>query len=106
MSVNAASAAGAYADAIRRATQGAEAGASAGAKSLPESFGDLLAQQVNNVEQTAKAGEAAATQAAAGQGNMVDLVTQVAEAEVVLQTAVTIRDQVISAYQDIMKMPM
>lgn len=106
MSINATSAAGAYAEALQRAAQAPGTGAETAAKSLPGSFGDLLAQQVQGLETSAKAGEAAATQAAAGQGNLVDLVTQVAEAEVMLQTAVTIRDQVISAYQDIMKMPM
>ena len=105
MSINATSAVGAYAEALKR---GAQSGSGDGARvqqSLPETFSDLLAQQVHTLEKTAKAGEAAAIQTAAGQGNLVDLVTQVSEAEVVLQTAVTIRDRVISAYQEIMKMP-
>ncbi len=107
MSISVTNAAGAYTDAIKRMAQSAtgESGAGAGAKNPIESFGQILSQQVSAVENTAKAGEAAATQAAAGQGNLVDLVTQVAEAEVMLQTAVTVRDRVISAYQEIMRMP-
>lgn len=106
MSINLASATGAYTDAIKRmAEAGKEAGSAAGSKNPIQTFGDVLAQQVSNVETATKSGEAAATQAAAGQGNLVDLVTQVAEAEVMLQTAVTVRDRVISAYQEIMRMP-
>jgi len=99
-------AAGAYADALKRmgpSAAGTEL-STAPANRLG-AFGEMLAQQVNNIESTGKASEAAATQAAAGQGNLVDLVTQVAEAEVMLQTAVTVRDRVISAYQEIMRMP-
>lgn len=106
MSINATSAAGAYADALKRAAQGGGSSGAGAAGNVAESFSDLLAQQVTGLEKSALAGEAAATKAAAGQGDLVTLVTQVAEAEVMLQTAVTIRDQVISAYQDIMKMPM
>ena len=105
MSINIASAAGAYTDAIKRmaeATQGADGGA---VKNPVQSFGDVLAQQVTNLESTGKASEAAATKAAAGQGNLVDLVTRVAEAELMLQTAVSVRDKVITAYQEIMRMP-
>jgi flagellar hook-basal body complex protein FliE len=106
MSINAASAAGAYTDAIKRMADTAQgAGGGTGAKNPIESFGDVLAQQVNNVESAAKTSEAAATKAAAGQGNLVDLVTQVAEAEVMLQTAVSVRDKVVNAYQEIMRMP-
>lgn len=106
MSINVTSAAGAYADALKRAAQGSGTEGAGAVKSLPETFGNLLAEQVQGLEASAKAGEAAATKAAAGEGNLLDLVTQVAEAEVMLQTAVTIRDQVVSAYQDIMSMPM
>jgi flagellar hook-basal body complex protein FliE len=38
-------------------------------------------------------------------GSLVDVVTAVAEAETTLQTVVAVRDKVIAAYQDIMKMP-
>jgi len=108
MSVNIANAAGAYTDAIKRMAEAATSDTGAAGpsgKNPVETFSQVLSQQVSNVESTAKASEAAATQAAAGQGNLVDLVTQVAEAEVMLQTAVTVRDRVISAYQEIMRMP-
>ena len=36
---------------------------------------------------------------------MVDVVTAVAETEVALSTMVTVRDKVIAAYEEIMRMP-
>ena len=43
--------------------------------------------------------------AAAGKSNMIDVVTAVAESEVAIDTLVSVRDKVISAYEEIMKMP-
>ena len=45
------------------------------------------------------------TQAVQGQGSMIDMVTAVSSAEASLQTVVAVRDQVIQAYQEIMRMP-
>ena len=42
---------------------------------------------------------------AAGKANMVDVVTAVAETETAFQTLVSVRDKVIAAYEDVMKMP-
>jgi len=43
--------------------------------------------------------------AIAGTGNLTDVVSAVAKAELTLQTTVAIRDRVVQAYQDIMRMP-
>ena len=43
--------------------------------------------------------------AAAGKADIVDVVSSVTNAEVTLQAVVAVRDKVIEAYQDIMKMP-
>ena len=42
--------------------------------------------------------------AASGKANVVDVVTAVAESETALQTLVAVRDRVISAYEEIMRM--
>ena len=42
---------------------------------------------------------------AAGKANMVDVVTAVTETEVAIDTLVSVRDKVIAAYEEIMKMP-
>ena len=40
-----------------------------------------------------------------GKANVVDVVTAVAEPEVALETMVSVRDRVIAAYEQIMRMP-
>ena len=52
-----------------------------------------------------KIAEAKAADMAAGNTDIVDLVTAVAETELAVQSMVTVRDRVISAYQEIMRMP-
>ena len=42
---------------------------------------------------------------ATGKANVMDVVTAVAETDVKISTLVSVRDKVISAYEDIMKMP-
>jgi flagellar hook-basal body complex protein FliE len=69
------------------------------------SFSDALASAVKNATATLHTGEAAAAQGAAGKGDIVQVVNAVTTAELTLQTVVAIRDRVIGAYQDIMKMP-
>jgi flagellar hook-basal body complex protein FliE len=68
-----------------------------------------FAQMVQNaVEQTVHASRSAETKMAAhtqGKAELVDVVTSVASAEASLETAMAVRDQVISAYQEIMRMP-
>lgn len=74
--------------------------------SSPEGgFGDLLAQAVSNFSQQGQATEAKAMQAIAGRGDVVDVVTAVAESELALETLVSVRDKVIAAYEELMRMP-
>ena len=42
---------------------------------------------------------------AAGKANLVDVVTAVAETEVTVNALVSVRDKVIQAYEEIMRMP-
>jgi flagellar hook-basal body complex protein FliE len=92
--------------AAARVAGGASEAAAAGATQLPGgSFSDALASALKNATSTLHAGETAAAQGAAGVGDVVQVVNAVTAAELTLQTVVAIRDRVISAYQDIMKMP-
>ena len=43
--------------------------------------------------------------AVSGTGNLTEVVTALSHAELTLQTATAIRDRVVQAYQDIIKMP-
>jgi flagellar hook-basal body complex protein FliE len=57
---------------------------------------------VTEAGQKSDAQSAAAVQ---GKGNMVDVVTAVAETETAIDAVVAVRDRVIAAYEEVMKMP-
>ena len=68
-------------------------------------FGDLLKEALSAVNEAGKKSDAQAAAAVQGKGNMVNVVTAVAETEVAIDAVVAVRDRVIQAYEDIMKMP-
>lgn len=94
----------AYATAARQATN-VSGGQQDGMSGGMQGFGDMLRGVVENMSAANINAEQQTISAVAGKGDLVDVVTAVAEAEVTLQTVVTIRDNVITAYQEIMKMP-
>ena len=94
----------AYAKAAKiAATSGAGEAATAAAPG--SSFGDMLSGVMKDMVNSGRAAEAKTNAVAQGKGDLVDVVTAVNSAEVTLETVVAIRDRVISAYQDIMRMP-
>lgn len=68
-------------------------------------FATMVEQLVGNAADAARTSEATAAQSVQGSADLVDVVTAVNEAEMAMQTLVAVRDRVISAYQDIMRMP-
>ncbi|CAA9317273.1 MAG: Flagellar hook-basal body complex protein FliE [uncultured Microvirga sp.] len=76
-------------------------GASAGGLN----FGSLLQGALEGVAQSGRKAETQAIQAATGKTDIVDVVTAVAESEAALETLVAVRDRVIAAYEEIMRMP-
>ena len=68
-------------------------------------FGTVLQGALDNVAQSGRKAEAQAMAAAAGKADVVDVVTAVAESEAALETLVAVRDRVIAAYEEIMRMP-
>lgn len=77
----------------------------AGASGSGSGFGALLERAVAGTVDAAKGADRAAIDAISGGGDVTSVVTAVARAELALQTAVAIRDRVIQAYQDVMRMP-
>ncbi|NPD65441.1 flagellar hook-basal body complex protein FliE [Lichenicola cladoniae] len=67
-------------------------------------FGDTLAKALQGVVQTGHAADAAAAKGISGEGNLTDVVMAVSRAQMALQSTTAIRDRVVQAYQDIMKM--
>ena len=68
-------------------------------------FGDALTKALGSVVDAGHQADAKSMQAIAGGGNLTDVVTAVSRAELALQSAVAIRDRVVQAYQDVMRMP-
>ena len=100
MAIDPVSAARAY----QQAAQAMQGGAPAtGGESVD--FGGLVQEAIRQAGASANVAESQALQVAGGQGNIVDVVTAIAAAETQLQTVIAVRDQVISAYQEILRMP-
>jgi flagellar hook-basal body complex protein FliE len=102
-----AAAAGAYANMARLADPVTGIGKLAGEGAGGPSFGALLQEAIGSVVDAGHKSDAKAQALITGSGkaDMVDVVTAVSETEVAVQALVSIRDQVIQAYQNVMQMP-
>lgn len=68
-------------------------------------FSVMLEKAFDHLRGSINKSEAISAKSLVKEANLVDLVTAISEAETMLQTAMTMRDKVITAYQDILKMP-
>ena len=68
-------------------------------------FGALLEQTLSEAVDAGHKGEAIATAAVSGQTSLQEVVEAVNAAELTLQTVVAVRDRMIAAYQEILRMP-
>ena len=80
-------------------------GASAGTGGDAGGFGATLERALQGAIDSGHAADGKAMEAIAGGGNLTEVVTALARAELTLQSATAIRDRVVQAYQDIIKMP-
>lgn len=69
------------------------------------SFGEVLKTSILDSVQTMKAGEQMSARAITGEASLPEVVQAVNAAEMTLSTVVAVRDRLISAYQEIMRMP-
>ena len=69
-----------------------------------DDFSATLQRAMQGAVDDFHATDAKVTEALTGGGNLTDVVTAVSRAELTLQTATAVRDRVVAAYQDIMKM--
>lgn len=69
------------------------------------SFPELLEGSINNSMNTQYKGEQVSAKSLVRKAELHEMVTAVTNAELTLQTVVAVRDKVINAYQDILKMP-
>jgi flagellar hook-basal body complex protein FliE len=68
-------------------------------------FGGVLWRAVEGTVNAGHVAEKQAMTAVAGGGDLTEVVQAVTRAELALQVTTAIRDRVVSAYQDIMRMP-
>jgi len=69
------------------------------------SFASVLKEAIASVNDTGHKSDEQTRAMVNGKSNMVNVVTAVAETEVAIDAVVAVRDRVIQAYEDIMKMP-
>lgn len=68
-------------------------------------FMDVLKKMTQQAPETARTAEDQTIKSVFGQTDLPDLISAVSNAEMTLQTVVSIRDKAVSAYQEIMRMP-
>lgn len=67
-------------------------------------FGEMVASLVGQTAQTIGQAEQASIRQVAGKGDLIDVVTAIGAAETALDTMIAVRDRVVSAYGEIMRM--
>ena len=101
MTVSLASARAAY----RNAAAGNGTQGLAPRKTDSSEFSGLVKDAIGSAASTIARGEQVSAQAVVGKAELTDVVTAVTSAELTLQAVVAVRDRVIQAYQEIIRMP-
>lgn len=83
----------------------ASAGYAALPRPAPEGAAGAMAEAAEQFMATMRAAEAQSAAAVAGGGDPHALVTALAEARMALEATVAVRDKVVEAYQDLIRMP-
>lgn len=68
-------------------------------------FSDVLKELAQDAVDTTRSGEKASLQAVEGKTDLQQVVNAVTAAELTVQTVTAVRDRVIAAYQEILRMP-
>ena len=76
-----------------------------GARSETQGAGEAFARVARDFADTVRQGEEAAKSAMTGDADPYALVQALAATELAVETAVTVRDKVVEAYQEILRMP-
>ena len=102
MAVNFSDAVQAYDQALRT---GAKSGMEPRDRGSSSDFSAVLKEATSSVVDDLRASETQTIKAVAGTANLDDVVLAVSQAEMTLTTVVSIRDKVVQAYQEILRMP-
>lgn len=94
------------ADALNRAAQlSGTSGMDARDTPAPSQFAQMVQDAAKDVIETGERAEAMSAAAVQDKADLTDVVTAITNAEVTLQTVVAVRDRIITAYQQILRMP-
>lgn len=75
-----------------------------GADAVSGDFGSLVAGAVGQVGDALGKAESASLRQVAGKGDLIDVATAIGAAETALDTMVAVRDRVVNAYNEIMRL--
>lgn len=106
MSIGALDAASAYGRILSSGKSGGSAGlgGTGGAGETAGGFGGMIENMITDAAGSMRAAETASAKQVAGKGDLIDVVTAIGAAEMALDTVVAVRDKVVGAYTDIMRM--
>jgi flagellar hook-basal body complex protein FliE len=76
-----------------------------GDKGQTPDFGKLLSEGLQGVMDAGKTSDKLSLDLVNGKANVVDVVTAISQTELAMESMVAVRDKVISAYEEIMRMP-
>jgi flagellar hook-basal body complex protein FliE len=76
-----------------------------GDKGQTPDFGKLVADGMQSVVNAGKVSDQLSLDMVNGKANVVDVVTAISQTELAMESMVAVRDKVISAYEEIMRMP-
>lgn len=98
--------------ALNAYAQAAKSGKVAGVDTTSEAnkaqgaqFADMVKDAIGSAATSTQHAEKMTMAGATGKAEMVDVVTAISQAEIQLETVIAVRDEMIKAYQDIMRMP-
>ncbi len=92
-------AAGAYQNALKNL------GGESAKKTGDNAFGDMVKNSLEGAIDAQKVSERTTSAAVEGNADTIDVLQAVTEAETTLNTVLAVRDRLVSAYQEIMRMP-
>jgi flagellar hook-basal body complex protein FliE len=99
-------AAAAYSNASKLLTDAAKASTPAsGSGGQAPDFGKLLSDSMQGLIDTGKKSDQMSLDLLNGKANVVDVVTAISQTQLAMESMVAVRDKVISAYEEIMRMP-
>ena len=80
-------------------------GAAGGAQQVGKDFASFVTDAAQSAVDTMRTGEKMSIKGITGEADLNDVVAAVNSAEITLQTVVALRDRLVQAYQEIVRMP-